>query len=151
MSIEDKLEALGSRLPPAPVPVASYVPAVRTGNLIFTSGQIPMEGGQLLCKGQVDQEIGEEDARAAARLAALNCLSVIKSVIGNLDRIVRVIKLTGFVNSTPGYVGQSGVVNGASDFLLEVFGEAGHHARSTVGVPGLPLGAAVEIEMIVEV
>lgn len=151
MKIEEKLKAMGIELPEPPQPVAAYIPAVRTGNLIFVSGQIPAQNGKVMYTGRVGAEISIEEAYQAARLCCINCLSVIKSVVGDLDKVKRIVKVTGFVNS----VGESGdqpkAVNGASELLVEVFGEAGKHARAAVGSSGLPLNVPVEVEMIVEV
>ena len=151
MPFEQKLQALGLSLPPTPTPVASYVPAVQTGNLVFSSGQIPSRQGTLAVRGQVGIDVGEDEARDAARIAALNALAAIKSVVGDLDRISRIVRVTGYVSSAPGFTDQPAVVNGASDLLLELFGHAGQHARSAVGVSALPLDAPVEIEIVAEV
>lgn len=146
------LQALEATLPPAPRPVGSYVTAVQVGSLVFTSGVLPMEAGGLRYEGAVGGLSNTlEDGRAAARLCALNALSVLKDHLGSLSRIKRVVKLTGFVCSAPAFYEQPAVINGASDFLVEVFGEAGRHARSAVGVSNLPMDASVEIELIVEV
>lgn len=151
MKVEEKLKAMGIELPEPPQPVAAYIPAVRTGNLIFVSGQIPAQNGKVMYTGRVGAEVSIEEAYQAARLCCINCLSVIKSVVGDLDKVKRIVKVTGFVNS----VGESGdqpkAVNGASELLVEVFGEAGKHARAAVGSSGLPLNVPVEVEMIVEV
>ncbi|CAN5493265.1 RidA family protein [soil metagenome] len=146
-----KLKELGVTLPEAPKPVASYVPAVRTGNLVLTSGQLPMKDGQLVLTGIVGNDVTQEQATEAARLCAINNLAVIKSVIGDLDKIVRIVKLGVFVASAPTYTAHPKIANGASDFLQQVFGEKGRHARSTLGMACLPLNAPVEVEMIVEV
>lgn len=151
MNIEAKLESMGYKVPEAPKPVAAYVPAVQTGNLVFTSGQLPMVNGELKAKGQVGGDVSVETAYEAARYCALNCLAVVKSLVGDLDRVKRIVKVVGFVNSAPGFSAQPKVVNGASEFLVEVFGDAGAHARSAVGAAGLPLDAPVEVEMVVEV
>lgn len=151
MKIEAKLEAMGYKVPDVPKPVAAYVPAVQTGNLIFTSGQLPMVNGELKAKGQVGGDVAVEAAYEAARACAINCLAVVKSMCGDLDRVKRIVKVVGFVNSAPGFNAQPKVVNGASEFLVEVFGEAGKHARSAVGAAGLPLDACVEVEMVVEI
>jgi len=131
-------------------PLASYVPAVRTGNLVYTSGQLPVEAGKLAGTGKVGAEVTPEEARTMARICALNALAAVHALVG-VDAVTRVVKVVGFVASAEGFTGQPGVVNGASDLLAEVFGDAGAHARSAVGVAELPLGAPVEIEMIVEV
>lgn len=152
MLVERKIEELGFRLPPAPTPVGIYVPAVRSGNLIFTSGTLPLEEGQLKVKGKIgEEELSLEDGYRAARLCALNALSAIKDLIGDLDKIKRIIKATGFINSAFGFTEQAKVLNGASEFLKEVFGEKGSHARAAIGASDLPLNAPVELDLIVEV
>jgi enamine deaminase RidA (YjgF/YER057c/UK114 family) len=151
MRIERKLEEMGMPLPEAPAPVASYVPAVRTGNLAYCSGQLPTRSGTLQYRGRVPEDIGEEEATEAARTAALNALAAIQAVVGDLDRIRRVVRLTGYVNSAMDFTNQPAVINGASDFLVDLFGEAGQHSRVSVGVFQLPLGATVEVDLIVEV
>ena len=151
MSIEDKLRQMGLELPEPPKPVAAYVPCVRTGNLLFVSGQVPREKGVLRFSGHVGGNLSVEEGQQAARLCALNALSVVKGELGNLDRVRRIVKLTGFVASAAGFTDQPKVVDGASTLLAELFGERGQHARAAVGVNELPLGSAVEIEMIVEV
>ena len=148
--IEARLAELGSPLPELAKPVAAYVPAVVSGNLVFTSGQLPFTGGVLPETGKLGASVSPEAAKGYARQCALNALAAVKSVIGDLDRVTRVVKVVGFVASTPDFSGQPGVVNGASEFLGEVFGEAGQHARSAVGVPVLPLDSPVELELIVE-
>jgi enamine deaminase RidA (YjgF/YER057c/UK114 family) len=150
-SPETKLAALGLELPAVPAPVAAYVPAVRTGRFVYTAGQVPMVDGKLLLTGKVGAEVSAAEAKALARTAALNALAAVASVTGGLSAVTRVVKMTGFVASDPGFTGQPQVVNGASELLLEVFGEAGRHARSAVGTSVLPLDAPVEIELIVEV
>jgi len=151
MTIEDKLAGMGLELPAAPAPLASYVPAVTAGQLVFTSGQVPLVDGRLVWKGKVGREVDVQDGYQAARQCALNCLAVIKGVTGSLDRVGRIVKVTGFVSSAPGFNDQAKVVNGASDFLMELFGDAGRHARAAVGVSELPLDAPVEVEMVVQV
>ena len=151
MSIEDKLRQMGLELPQPPKPVAAYVPCVRTGNLLFVSGQVPREKGVLRFSGHVGSSLNVEEGRQAARICALNALSVVKGEVGSLDRVRRIVKLTGFVASAAGFTDQPKVVDGASTLLAELFGEKGQHARAAVGVNELPLGSAVEIEMIVEV
>ncbi|MBK6912989.1 MAG: RidA family protein [Ignavibacteriales bacterium] len=146
--IEDKLIELGLQLPIAPIPLASYVPAVVVDNLIFTSGQIPVLEGELKFKGKIGKDLTEEEGRSAAELCVLNCLSVIKNSAGSLDNIEKIIKVTVFINSADNFTGQPKVANGASDLLVKLFGEKGKHARSAVGVNELPINAAVEIEMI---
>ncbi|MTD17069.1 RidA family protein [Nakamurella sp. YIM 132087] len=149
MSALDKLAELGITLPAVPAAAGSYVPTARTGNLLLTSGQLPFVDGVLPATGKVGAEITAEDARGYARLCAINILAAIHDAVG-LDAVARVVKLVGFVASADGFTGQPGVVNGASDLLVEVFGEAGRHARSAVGVAELPLGTPVEVEAIVE-
>ena len=150
MTAATRLAELGVSLPAVAAPLAAYVPAVRTGNLVYTSGQLPLAGGELIRTGKVGAEVSPEDAKAAARTCALNALAAIDALVG-IDSVVRVVKVVGFVASSQGFSGQPGVVNGASEFLGEVFGEAGSHARSAVGVSELPLDAPVEVELIVEV
>jgi enamine deaminase RidA (YjgF/YER057c/UK114 family) len=150
MSASTKLAELGISLPEVVTPLAAYVPAVRTGNLVYTSGQLPMEAGALPASGKVGAEVSPEDGKALARICALNALAAVHSLVG-IDSVVRVVKVVGFVASTPGFNGQPGVVNGASELFGEVFGDAGAHARSAVGVAELPLNAPVEVELIVEV
>ena len=149
-SHSSRLAELGVELPFVPTPLASYVPAVRSGNYVFTSGQLPIVAGQLQAAGKVGAEIAPDEASELARTCALNALAAVHSLVG-IDSVVRVVKVVGFVASTPDFTGQPGVVNGASNFLGEVFGDAGCHARSAVGVAVLPLDAPVEIELIVEV
>lgn len=148
--IEARLIELGHPLPEVAKPVAAYVPSVVTGNLVFTSGQLPFTAGQLPETGKVGASVSPEDAKVYARTAVLNALAAVKLVIGDLDRVTRVVKLVGFVASVPEFSGQPGVINGASEFLGEVFGEKGAHARSAVGVPVLPLDSPVELELVVE-
>ncbi len=150
MSATARLSELGLTLPTVVAPLAAYVPAVRTGNLVYTSGQLPMVDGKLSAQGKVGAEVSAEDAREVARLCALNALAAVDALVG-LDNVTRVVKVVGFVASAPGFNGQPGVVNGASELLGEVFGDAGAHARSAVGVAELPVDAPVEVELIVEV
>lgn len=150
MSIADRLTELGLALPPVATPVAAYVPAVVSGNHVFTSGQLPMVGGVLAATGKVGAEVSAEEAKEFARICALNALAAAESVIGSLDRVTKVVKVVGFVSSDPEFTGQPGVINGASELLGEVFGELGIHARSAVGVAVLPLDAPVEVELILE-
>jgi len=150
MSVRERLAELGLELPPVAAPVAAYVPAVRSGNHVYTSGQLPMVDGKLAAVGKVGADVTPEQAKELAGRCALNALAAIDSVVG-LDAIVKVVKVVGFVASAEGFTGQPIVVNGASELLGAVFGEAGQHARSAVGVSELPLGAPVEIELIVEV
>ena len=148
---EEKLADLGLKLPEVAKPVAAYVPAVRSGNYVYTSGQLPMSEGALLATGKVGAEVTAEDAKVLARQCALNALAAVKSQIGDLANVKRVVKVVGFVASDPSFTGQPGVVNGASELLGAVFGEDGVHARSAVGVAVLPLDAPVEVEIVVEV
>lgn len=150
MSVAARLAELGLSLPPVAAPLASYVPAVRTGNLIYTSGQLPLQGGALVGVGKVGAEISPEQGAVLARICALNALAAVNS-IADIETVVRVVKVVGFVASAPGFTGQPAVVNGASDLLAEIFGERGAHARSAVGVSELPVNAPVEVELIVEV
>ncbi len=149
--IEKRLAELGVTLPAVTPPVAAYVPALRDGNLVFTSGQLPMINGELSATGKVGGEVSAEDAKALAKLCAINALAAIKDVIGDLDKVEQVVKVVGFVSSVPEFTGQPGVINGASEFLGQVFGEKGAHARSAVGAPVLPLDAPVEVELTVRV
>lgn len=148
-TIHKRLEQLGISLPEAPKPVAAYVPFVRAGNLIYVSGQIPMRSGKLIAAGSVPSNVSVDEARAAAHQCALNGLAVLASALdGDLDRIERIVRLGVFVCSDAGFTDQPTVANGASEFLVEVFGEKGRHARAAVGSVALPLGAAVEVEML---
>jgi len=146
----EKLRELGITLPPVPKPAGAYIPARRTGNLVFTAGQIPLVDGKVAATGKVGAEIDPDEAEQLARTCALNGLAAVDELVG-LDNVVGVIKVVGFVASAPGFTGQPGVINGASDLLGEVFGEAGQHARSAVGVAELPRGVPVEVELMVEV
>lgn len=148
---EQRLAELGLQLPKVVAPLAVYVPALRSGSLVFTSGQLPLRDGELLAKGLVSVDVDPEQAAVCARACSLNALAAIQSVIGDLAQVSRVVKVVGFVASPPDFSGHPAVVNGASELLGEVFGDVGAHARSAVGVASLPLGAPVEIEMIVEV
>ncbi len=150
MSVTDRLAELGLSIPEVAKPVASYVPATIAGNLVFTAGQLPFVGGQLPATGKVGAEVSADDAKAYARTAVLNALAAVETAIGSVDRITRIVKLVVFVASAPEFSGQPAVANGASDTLVEIFGEAGRHARSAVGVAVLPLDAPVELELIVE-
>lgn len=150
-SPEQRLEALGITLPPAPKAVANYVPAVRTGSLVFISGQGPIANGKPTITGKLGAEVSEQEGYRAARETIVNALAVLRAEVGSLDRVRRIVKLLAFVNSAPGFVRQPAVVNGASDLLVEVFGDAGRHARSAVSANELPFNIPVEIEMIVEV
>lgn len=148
--IEAKLIELGFPLPAVAKPVAAYVPSVVTGNLCFTSGQLPFVDGALPKAGKVGRDVTAEEAKDLARLCALNALAALKLSIGDLDRVTRIVKVVGFVSVVPEFTAIPGVINGASEFLGEVFGDAGIHARSAVGVPALPLDSAVEVELIAE-
>lgn len=150
MSVSARLGQLGIELPEVVKPLASYVPAVRTGNLVYTSGQLPMQAGKLTQTGKVGAEVSPEEGKALARVCALNALAAVDSVVG-IDSVTQVVKVVGFVASAPGFNGQPGVVNGASDLLGEVFEDRGAHARSAVGVSELPLDAPVEVELVVQV
>ncbi|WP_030615806.1 RidA family protein [Streptomyces sclerotialus] len=149
--VEDKIESLGLKLPDVVPPLAAYQPAVRSGNYVFTSGQLPMVDGALPATGKVGAEVGAEQAKELAGVCALNALAAVKSVTGDLDKIVRVVKVVGFVASAPDFTGQPGVVNGASELLGEILGDKGVHARSAVGVAVLPVDAPVEVEIQVEI
>ena len=150
MSVEQRLRELGIELPAVAAPAGPYVPAVISGNLVFTAGQIPLVDGKLMAEGKVGAEISPELGREIARRCALNAIAAVKSVIGDLNRVKKVVKVVGFVASVPEFTGQPGVLNGASELLEQVFGEVGIHARSAVGVAALPLNAPVEVELIVE-
>jgi enamine deaminase RidA (YjgF/YER057c/UK114 family) len=150
-AVEDRLAELGLAVPEVAKPVAAYVPAVRSGNHIFTSGQLPMQSGELMVTGKVGGEVSEEEAVACAQQCALNAIAAVKSEIGDLDQVKRIVKVVAFIASTPDFTGQPRVANGASELFGKVFGDAGVHARSAVGVPVLPLDAPVEVEVIVEV
>lgn len=145
-----RLAELGIELPEVVPPLASYVPAVHVGSFVYTSGQLPIVAGELTAVGKVGAAVSAEDAAAAARICALNALAAVHALVG-VDSILRIVKAVGFVASAEGFTGQPAVVNGASNVLGEIFGDAGIHARSAVGVAELPLGAAVEVELIVEV
>ena len=149
-AVDDRLAEIGLSVPPVPAPVAVYVPAVRTGSYVYTSGQLPLLDGQLILTGKVGGEVSAEEAYDCARQCALNAIAAVKSQV-DLDAVVRVVKATVFVASTPDFTGQPGVANGASELFGAAFGDAGTHARSAVGVPVLPLDAPVEVELIVEV
>jgi enamine deaminase RidA (YjgF/YER057c/UK114 family) len=145
-----RLEELGLTIPPVVPPVAAYVPALRTGNYVYVSGQLPMVDGKLAAAGLVGQDVTAEQAKDLARQAGINALAAVHDLVG-LDKVVQVVKIVGFVASAPGFTGQPGVVNGASELFGEVFGDAGKHARSAVGVSALPLNTPVEVEAIFEV
>jgi enamine deaminase RidA (YjgF/YER057c/UK114 family) len=150
-AVEDRLAELGLAVPEVAKPVASYVPAVRSGSQIFTSGQLPMRSGQLMMTGKVGAEVSPEDAADCARQCALNAIAAVKAELGDLDRVKRVVKVVCFVASAPDFTGQPQVANGASELLGTAFADAGVHARSAVGVSSLPMDAPVEVEILVEV
>jgi enamine deaminase RidA (YjgF/YER057c/UK114 family) len=149
--IEEKLTSLGITLPDPPTPAGSYVPVVKSGNLAFVSGQIPTESSQVRFKGKLGKDVSVEAGQQAARLCTVNALAQLKMVLGSLDSIKRIVKVTGFVNSDPSFIEQPKVINAASDLLVQLFGESGKHARAAVGVSSLPLDSAVEVEFIVEI
>lgn len=150
MTNSQRLAELGIELPDVVAPLAAYVPAVRTGNLVYTAGQLPIKGGDLLATGKVGDEVSPEQGNELARVCGLNALAAVHALVG-IDSVVRVVKVVGFVASAAGFNGQPGVVNGASELFGEIFGEAGAHARSAVGVSELPRNAPVEVEIIVEI
>jgi len=147
----EKMAELGIELPPVPRPVAAYAPGVLADGLVYVSGQLPFEEGKLRYAGKVGGELTTEEGYEAARICAVNCLAVAAELAGGIDRIERVVKVTGYVNSAPGFTGQPAVINGASELLKEIFGSRGVHARAAVGAGELPLNAAVEVEMIIKV
>lgn len=149
--IEQKLKELGIEIPEAPEPLASYIPATTAGNLVYTAGQLPIIEGKLILQGKLGGDVSVEIGIKAAEICTMNCLSVIKSEIEDLDKIRRIVKVTVFVNSANGFTRQPQVANGASELLIKIFGEAGKHVRSAVGVNELPINAPVEIEMIAEI
>lgn len=149
--IEETLASLGIKLPTPPAPAGSYVPVVVSGNLAFVAGQIPTEAGQVKFKGKLGRDVSIESGQQAAKLCTVNALAQLKSSLGSLDRIKRFVKVTGFVNCDPSFADHPKVVNGASDLLVQIFGEKGKHARAAVGVSSLPLDSAVEVEFICEV
>lgn len=151
MSIDQKLADLGITLPTPKPPIANYVPVVKTGNLLFVSGQVSVDGSGTVTTGKLGAGMSIEDGRAAARLCAINVIAQVKAAAGDLDKVARIVKVVGFVNSTLEFTDQPAVINGCSDLLVEVFGDKGRHARSAVGVASLPFNAAVEVEAIVEV
>ena len=150
MSVEQRLKELGLELPAVSAPVANYVNAVRTGNLLFLSGKIPVTANGQMMKGKVGAEVSTEEAAKHARLVGLHLIAVLKAELGSLDKVRRVVKMLGMVNATPEYGDQPKVINGCSDLFVEVFGDKGRHARSAIGVGSLPNGVTVEIEAIVE-
>ena len=150
MSVETNLAALGLELPEVATPAGAYVPAVISGNLVFTAGQIPLVDGKLMAEGRLGAEISAEQGKEIAQRCALNAIAAVKSVLGDLEKVKKVVKVVGFVASTPEFTAQPGVVNGASELLQAAFGDVGIHARSAVGVAVLPLNSPVEVELIVE-
>lgn len=151
MSAENKLKDLGITLPSTPKPVANYVPALRLGEILFTSGVLPMKEGKLVFEGKLGKELTVEQGQEAARLALLNALAIVKQEVGNLEKVVRIIRLTGHVTSAPGFVQQPAVLNGASDLLVAIFGETGRHTRAALGAAELPLNSPIELELIVQI
>ncbi len=150
MSANQRISDLGIILPQVATPAGAYVPAVVSGNLVFTAGQIPLVDGKLVATGKVGKDLSADQAKEIARICALNAVAAVKSVIGDLDRVTKVVKVVGFVSSTPDFTAQPSVVNGASELLEQIFGDKGIHARSAVGVAVLPLDAPVEVELVVE-
>lgn len=151
MSFDARCKELGVELPRAPKPLATYIPAVRVGDLLFLSGVLPSHDGQLTCVGKVGRDVTIEEATVGARLSVLNALAIVREEIGTLDRLRRIVRLVGYVASAPGFTDQPKVMNGASDLLLQLFGDAGRHARVAVGAAELPRNASVELELIVQI
>jgi enamine deaminase RidA (YjgF/YER057c/UK114 family) len=151
MSANARIQELGITLPEVAKPAGAYVPAVQSGNLVFTAGQIPLVEGKLIATGKVGKEISVEEAKSIARVCALNAVAAIKGVVGDLNRVKKVVRVVGFVASTPEFTQQPAVINGASELLEQIFGDSGIHARSAVGVAVLPLDAPVEVELVVEI
>lgn len=149
--VEEKIKELGFEIPEVAKPLAAYIPAKKVGNLVMTSGQVPLVKGVLKYTGKVGDDLSEEDGQKAAEICALNCLAAIKGIIGDLDKIEEILKLTVFVNNKEGFTAQPKIANGASELIGKIFGDKGLHARSAVGVSGLPINAPVEIEMIVSI
>lgn len=149
--VDQRLEELGIKLPVPPDPLGAYVPAVRSGHLLYISGQLPLIDGNLTCKGKVGAEVTEEEAYQASRIASINAIAAIAKELGGFEKLKRIVKLTGYIASAEGFNSQAGVVNGASDFFFEVLGDAGKHARVAVGVLELPADSPVEIEVIAEI
>ena len=151
MSLKEKIESLGLTLPIAALPIAAYVPAVKTGNLVFVAGQLPLVNGKIVKEGKVGKEVTPEEAKEMAQICALNALAAI-ALVADIDQIERIVRVGGFVNSVPGFIAIPGVINGASELFIKLFGEVnGKHARTAIGVAELPLNAPVEVEMVVEV
>ena len=151
MTRAERLKELGIDLPDIASPLGSYKPASVTGSLLFVSGQLPLSGGKPLFEGKVGADVSSEDAALAARQSAINALAVLKKELGTLDNVKKIVKVTGYVASAPGFTGQAGVINGASDLFFDVFGEEGRHARAAVGVSELPLNSPVEVEIVAEI
>jgi len=149
--IEKRIKELGFELPAAPKPLAAYIPGIRVNNLVITAGQIPLMNGELKYKGKIGTDITEAEGKKAAEICVLNCLSIVNSIAGTLDAVQRIVKLTVYVNSAPGFTNQPEVANGASELIEKIFGDKGKHVRSAVGVSELPRNAAVEIEMIANI
>lgn len=151
MTPEEKIKSLGLEVPTASVPVGHYVPAVRTGNLVFTAGQLPVRSGTLLATGKVSEVVPLDVAQEAARQATLNALAAVRSVVSSLDAVVRIVRVNIFVNSSSGFIEQAKVGNAASELLVQIFGDAGRHSRCTVGTSELPLNAPLELDLVAEV
>jgi len=149
--VEERLKELGIEIADIPKPLGSYKPCVRTSNLLYISGQLPVRSGELLYEGKIGNELKIEEGKEAARVAAINCISVLKNEVGDLDKVERIVRVTGYISSASGFTGQANVLNGASDLFYDVFGQKGIHSRVAVGVFELPLGSPVEIELIAEV
>jgi len=149
--VEERLKELGIEIADIPKPLGSYKPCVRTSNLLYISGQLPVRSGELLYEGKIGNEIKIEEGKEAARVAAINCISVLKNEVGDLDKVERIVRVTGYISSASGFTGQANVLNGASDLFYDVFGQKGIHSRVAVGVFELPLGSPVEIDLIAEV
>ena len=149
--VEEKLKELGIEIVDIPKPLGSYKPCVRTSNLLYISGQLPVRSGKLLYEGKIGNELKIEEGKEAARAAAINCISVLKNEVGDLDKVEKIVRVTGYISSASGFTGQANVLNGASDLFYDVFGQKGIHSRVAVGVFELPMGSPVEIELIAEV
>ena len=149
--VEDKLKELGIEIADIPKPLGSYRPCIRTSNLLYISGQLPVSNGELLYKGKVGDELDVEEGKKAARAAVINCISVLRNELGDLEKVKRIVRVTGYISSADGFTGQATVLNGASDLLYDVFGEKGIHSRVAVGVFVLPMNSPVEVELIAEV